>query len=153
MASRELAYTVTPKGCWECTSHKQNQDGYPVIARNGKSYVASRFVYIQNHGEIPANQVVRHKCDNRKCINPDHLELGTQQENVKDISERRRWSDRSGSKNSQAKLNESLIPEVIRRLRNFEKQKDIAKDLGVSQQIISRIKCGDAWKCVERVSL
>jgi len=149
IADTKITYDITANGCWECTSHSLNKDGYPMI----KGMTASRYVYKKKYGDIPADIVIRHKCDNRKCINPDHLEIGTQQENIIDISTRKRWPDRSGSKNGCAKLNEELILEIIRRLRNFEKQSDIAISLGVSQQIISRIKTGKAWKCVERISI
>lgn len=50
----------------------------------------SRYMWTLIHEEIPAGQVVRHKCDNPFCINTDHLELGTQKENIRDMIERGR---------------------------------------------------------------
>jgi len=147
----DLTYDIKPNGCWECNSHPLDKYGYPKIIREGKQYTASRFVYMRIHGTIPSNMVVRHKCDNRKCINPDHLELGTVQDNINDRVKRGREGNRKGSRNGRAKLKETNIPEIISRLCNSEKQKDIAKDFGVSQQIISRIYRNGVWKSVKRV--
>lgn len=77
-------------GCWECTSHPLNTSGYPRIGKNGKQYCVHRFLYEELFGPVPEGHVVRHKCDNRRCINPEHLELGTYKENSQDMVERKR---------------------------------------------------------------
>ena len=75
--------------CWECISHKPDDKGYPRHWK-GKAVRIYRTVYEENFGKIPNGMVVRHKCDNRLCINPAHLELGTHKENAMDRETRGR---------------------------------------------------------------
>lgn len=67
--------------CLEC--HYQSESNGYACLRNG--WKAHRYVYNFLCGEIPEGKYVLHKCDNRRCINPDHLFLGTQQDNVSDM--------------------------------------------------------------------
>lgn len=65
--------------------------GYGVLHVNARSYLAHRLAYEASRDEwIPPGQVVRHRCDNPPCVNPDHLELGTQRDNVNDTKARGR---------------------------------------------------------------
>ena len=73
----------TETDCWEwtrslCTS------GYGQLTENKKYWTTHRYVYTQIHGEIPDGMIVRHTCHNRKCCNPEHLLLGTDQDNWND---------------------------------------------------------------------
>lgn len=87
---KPIDYQINELGCYICTSHAAGKDGYPVIYRDNKQQRMNRYIYKEKCGEIPNGLVVRHKCDNRNCINPEHLELGTQQENVQDMIDRNR---------------------------------------------------------------
>ena len=96
---RPIQYYIDSNGCWICISHKKDQCGYPVVTRNGKLWRGNRYSYTINKGDIPEGLVIRHTCDNPACINPDHLILGTQKDNVKDMLERDRFRDARGEKN------------------------------------------------------
>ena len=74
-------------GCWNWL-HGLNADGYGWLrGADGKNTRAHCFTYKMFVGEAPVGMVVRHTCHNRKCCNPDHLLLGTQQDNMRDMVE------------------------------------------------------------------
>lgn len=86
---KEISYYVTEDNCHICTSHPL-RGGYPVISRNNKRQSISRYLYTLSYGVIPDGLVIRHKCDNPLCINIEHLELGTQRDNIQDCIIRKR---------------------------------------------------------------
>lgn len=86
---------ISDSGCWEWTrftvkSWGDKRDGYGHMSYRGKDWPAHRLSYFLHFGVHPGDLDVRHKCDNPKCVNPDHLELGTRKENIQDAIKRRR---------------------------------------------------------------
>lgn len=82
-------YTINPKsGCWEW--NKTYDSGYGAYSLNEKHMGAHRASWIIHYGDIPTGMFVLHKCDNPSCVNPKHLYVGTQQDNMKDVIKRRR---------------------------------------------------------------
>jgi len=89
--------TITEKLCWEW-NQSIDQNGYGRIGYNNKSESTHRVSWcLANNKEIPKDLVVRHRCDNRKCCNPVHLELGTYSENSLDTSIRIRYLSQNNS--------------------------------------------------------
>ena len=81
--------------CIEFAGYR-DRDGYGRKSRHGKMRYAHRLAYVDKHGltlDDIDGQVVRHTCDNPPCVNPDHLLLGTQQDNVNDKMTRGRHND------------------------------------------------------------
>lgn len=70
-------------GCWEWTG-RTTPRGYGTIFIDGKGYLTHRVAWTITNGFIPKGLYICHHCDNRKCINPDHLFLGTQKDNIQD---------------------------------------------------------------------
>ena len=75
-------------GCWNWVSI--NKAGYGMIDIDGKTYRAHRYSWEASNGKIPDGLCVCHKCDNPRCVNPDHLFLATHQENMKDMYDKGR---------------------------------------------------------------
>lgn len=75
--------------CWLWIGYT-NGMGYGKFARGPFRYYAHRLSYEIENGEIPKGKFIRHSCDNPTCVNPGHLLIGTQQENMKDASIRKR---------------------------------------------------------------
>ena len=74
------------KDCWNWRGHPPNK--YATAEYNAVSMSAHRMAYIEFNGPIPEGEIVRHKCDNPRCINPQHLELGTKKDNRRDFMRR-----------------------------------------------------------------
>ena len=80
--------TSNPNGCWEFSITEKA--GYGCFSIKGKKYKAHRISYKLYYGKIPNGLNILHHCDNKKCINPDHLFAGTQQDNIKDMVNKNR---------------------------------------------------------------
>jgi hypothetical protein len=118
---------------------------------NRKSKYVHRLMYLAVHGEIPSGLDVCHKCDNRRCINPDHLFSGTRLENMRDAKAKGRTAcgeslnQRWGEIGPAAKLTQDQVNE-IRRMRPMGKAKKIYADrFGVSPSNITKIMAGLTW--------
>ncbi len=146
---RKIEYNVEEDGCWNCTSHKQNPDGYPRAFRNGKDLLIHKFIYEQINGVVPKGMEIRHSCDNPKCINPDHLLLGTHADNMKDMKERERAS-RVGGPKGEKSYTIKLTKEDVLEIRSHEYYVGLVKQLSqkykVSESLIRHIRNGTRWK-------
>lgn len=78
--------------CWIWHGKKSGGFGYGGFMFHGKTYAAHRYSWTMHYGFVPADKNVLHKCDVPACVNPDHLYLGTQSSNMKDVWTRRRRS-------------------------------------------------------------
>jgi hypothetical protein len=134
-----------PDSCWEWTALKVRK-GYGVIRYNGKKLRAHRLSYELHCGPIPAGLFVCHRCDNRGCINPSHLFLGTNTDNMRDMVSkgRHRLIRLPGERNGQAKLTEAEARAILAS-KGKVRQEDLAERYGVSQSRISSIMTGKNW--------
>lgn len=82
-------YIIAESGCWEW-QRCLNKAGYGIINYKQKNYLAHRFSWMMKNGDIKNRLHVLHKCDNRSCVNPDHLFLGDQSKNNKDCASKGR---------------------------------------------------------------
>jgi hypothetical protein len=126
----------SPDGCWYWTGSTFNT-GYGKIGFRLNHISSHRLSYIIHNGEIINGLQVLHRCDNRLCVNPNHLFLGTIKDNMKDMVLKGRQNKAKGENHGHSKLTNNQVLEI--RSSN-EYQKDIAKKYGVTQQTISRIK-------------
>ncbi len=128
-------------GCWEWPL-APNTPGYGHFRFNGKTYQAHRASYEVNVGPIPDGLCVLHTCDNRLCVRPDHLWLGTKTDNMRDMiaKGRKRGGPRPGEAHHSAKLSDADVAAIR---ASTDSQTALARRYGVHQSHISRIKSGD----------
>jgi hypothetical protein len=139
-------YEVEPSGCW--IWKRFLSEGYGVVKVGHRAIRAHRFSYERANGPIPKGAVIRHKCDRTNCVNPDHLEIGTQADNVRDAVERGRAKGAPGVRNAKAKLTPDQIIEIRRRSEAGETRVTLAAAFGVAPTMISNIARGVNWKHV-----
>jgi hypothetical protein len=130
--------------CWEWTASLKS-NGYGSFRSgpdHGLSSGAHRVAYELTHGEIASGLHVLHSCDHRKCCNPKHLYLGTNQDNVDDKVRKNRQSHTIGMTNGMARLTEVQVKSIKSDPRSL---REIAKDYEVSHVQIGYIRRGIQW--------
>lgn len=145
----EIRWSVGERGCWNCTSHHCNEKQYPLIRRGqGKRVPISRVVYAEKDATLRDSEVVRHTCDNRRCINPEHLVKGTTLDNMRDKVERGRQA--RGTRCPWAKLDEAKVREIRERHRfRVVTYAMLAAEYGVAVGHVAAIVSGRKWAWVQ----
>jgi predicted XRE-type DNA-binding protein len=133
-------------GCWLWTGEIASHGGGILRIGNNQQLSAYRLSYEIYTGEIPGDLCVCHSCDIRACVNPQHLWLGTQQENIQDALQKGRMNNR-GENNARSKLQEDQVIEIITLYKtgNYSQQQ-LGDMFGVAHTIISGIITGKNWK-------
>ena len=127
---------VTLKG--ECFIYcgSTNDDGYGQFWYNGRHWLAHRYSYTTSKGEIPEGVQVLHSCDNPSCVNPHHLFLGSQQNNIDDcIAKGRRYKH-------ERKITEAQRMEIHELVAEGLSYREIGLKYGVTRQTIYKYVIG-----------
>jgi hypothetical protein len=130
--------TAGDESCWPWKGSRR-ANGYGRLRIHGRYELAHRMAFQFKFGVDPAGCVIMHKCDNPCCCNPRHLTMGTHTDNMRDRSEKGR------APLHLAKLTYTQACEIFRRLQSGERGSDLAREFGVSQTAVSRIKTGQTW--------
>lgn len=141
-----------PDACWEWTSAK-DPSGYGLmwLTRVGyKSVKAHRISYELEYGSIPQGMNVLHQCDNPPCVNPEHLFIGTNADNVADKIRKGREKHPSGEDHPGSKLTWDQVREIRRRFKRVSKRvcnvEELSKEFNISTSTIRYIISGKLWK-------
>jgi hypothetical protein len=136
---------IPEAGCWVWMGSSQVR-GYGEIISNNRKHLAHRASYEAFVGPIPKGMYVCHACDNVACVNPNHLFLGTQKQNLQDMVNKGRstW----GEKNPQAKLTEQQVKEIKQGFAEGKTDMELAKQFNMSRQGINSIRKGKLWSYV-----
>jgi len=142
VAIRFFDKVLVGDGCWEWQGTKVG--GYGKFRLDGRKHFSHRLSFEHFNGEIPEGLSVCHSCDNPSCVNPKHLWLGSHTDNMRDMVAKGRhvMREQNGEANLSAKLS---AVDVLAIRADPRIQKDIAKDYGIRQSAVSRIKRKQRW--------
>ena len=154
-ARRFISYVdiLADTDCW-LWHGAMNPEGYGNFSTqrsrhiHGKySVLAHRIIFASlNPDKNIDGLCVCHTCDVRRCVNPQHLWLGTHADNNADRAAKGRNADQTGEQNSRAKLTAEDVAEIRRRRQSTNiLQQDLAKEYGVSPKMISKIIRNECW--------
>lgn len=132
--------------CWVWRGAKSGGYGWFFIHTGIHEY-AHRVSYQLYKGDIPNGLCVLHRCDNPACVNPNHLFLGTQGDNVRDREGKGRGADHSGEKNGNAKLSAEQV--IAIRKATHTRVRQLAELYNVNLKTIEAIRYGYSWKSVK----
>jgi len=138
---------IKKDGCWDW-KFEQKKFTYPRMHfnKNVPRIAIHRYSYELYKGSIPEGMWVLHRCDNPRCSNPDHLFLGSSDDNINDMLGKRRHPH--GEKHGGAKLTEKEVKEIKSKLSQFSLM-ELAKQYNVAKKTILNIKHNRTWKWVK----
>lgn len=139
MNKNSITWVENERGCYICTSHRPGAQGYPRTTRSGKTQTLHRFLYEEKHGPLSPGELIRHTCDDRMCINTNHMVPGSHADNTRDKIERGRSNHLVGA--GVLKFSAAQIKEIKIATGSLRK---IAKQYGVVHGTIRRIKLAGA---------
>jgi hypothetical protein len=129
--------------CWLWIG-RIDQEGYGRLDKNNKGILAHRLSYELHNGLIPNGLDVLHTCDNPKCVNPEHLWIGTHTDNMRDMFAKGRRKIKKGEENNNAKLTKCQVLEIKRKYKKGNGA-TLAKEYNVSLTTISHIIHKKIW--------
>jgi len=146
--------TTTPDGCWIWTG-SLNNSGYGQITVDNKRQYAHRISFALINGQIPERMDVCHRCDNPKCVRPDHLFIGTHAENMADSVSKRRHTH--GTKTHWCKLTPDDVKTIrarhpkapLNRHRPRHSLARTAREFGITTSNISAILRRKSWAHID----
>lgn len=135
-----------PDGCWIWMG-SNNGTGYSQFGINGKLYLAHRVSFALFVGMIPDGMEVCHSCDNRACVNPAHLFVGTAQDNSDDMVKKDRQA--KGENHGQHKLTEKDVYQIREMSKQGYTQQEVAEMFGINQSNICLILSERTWSWIK----
>lgn len=130
---------IPESGCWIWVGTHDGRYYGHISAGHGKSPLkAHRVAYQQYVGQIPDGKLVRHRCDVPACVNPHHLEIGTQEDNMADMMKRGRFNQSIKENLQHVRSFTQEQAEEVRRLASYNlSSSEIARQYGVDRSTVS----------------
>jgi len=140
---------LTETGCWHWTAALVRGYGKTSVHIDGRKrqVFAHRVAWELTRGKIPDGLLALHRCDNPRCVNPDHLFLGTHKDNVADMHSKLRGQH--GERHWKSKLSEDQVREIRRRFSSGEPKRGLARAFGMDKSTIKGIVERLLWRHVD----
>ena len=136
-----------PSGCWEWQGTIE-KGGYGVLQIEKKQWRAHRYAYVRRYGAVPDDMLICHSCNNKLCVNTEHLYVGTHSDNMSDVI---RHGNVKGVGNGRAKLTDADVQEIRRQYATGTiSQVELGRRYNVAQGHISEIVLGKQWTHVPK---
>jgi hypothetical protein len=132
--------------CWNWLGWL-DRGGYGYVGYKNKDINIHRFFYAWICGEIPEGKIIRHTCNNRRCVNPEHFLLGTMWDNSQDMINAGR--SMTGIRNAQAVLNENKILYAVELYKNGASLLQAAQQVGVKSTTLHSVLTRKTWKHIK----
>lgn len=136
---------IPEAGCWVWMGSTQVR-GYGELISNKRKHLAHRASYEAFVGKIPKGMYVCHACDNMACVNPNHLFLGTQKQNLQDMANKGRST--RGVKNPMAKLTEEQVKEIKQEFAVGKTDVELSMQFNISRSTIYGIRNRRLWSYI-----
>ncbi|MBW3095675.1 HNH endonuclease [Pseudohoeflea coraliihabitans] len=137
--SKAETHGLSAEKCWAWKGAGKG-NGYGHFSLLGERMGAHRAAYIMFKGDVPNGMDVCHHCDNRWCVNPAHLFIGSRSQNMADMSLKGR-----GSGGCRKHIKEHQVQEIRRRIHAGVRMSEIAKQMGVNYSTVTAINRGDSY--------
>jgi hypothetical protein len=149
IAERFMEHVNKTPSCWIWTA-STDRDGYGHMWVDGKLIPTHRLAYLLFVGDIQNNFYVLHSCDNPICVNPNHLFLGSQTDNMQDMIKKNRIPPRSGENNGRSKITQKQAVEIKEKYSTGKfTQAQLSDEYGISKSAIAYITRCEHWKTQE----
>lgn len=135
-------------GCWNWTG-ASNRYGYGRMSVFGKRTLTHRLSWEYHYGPIPSGMNILHKCDNPACCNPEHLFIGTQQDNIADMHQKGRDRSLSGESSAKARLSAEQVRQIRSMYASGVSPSAIGDQFGIKRCHVCNIAKRRIWTSVE----
>jgi hypothetical protein len=146
LTTRFWSKVVKDDGCWEWQGTR-NSNGYGMIGVDHQSRYTHRVSWELANGSIPDGLEICHRCDNRRCVRPDHLFLGTRRDNVRDMWAKGRGNPRAprGAAHHEAKVTPQMSADILALYERGWTVSALARQYDIDRHTVRRVLQGNHW--------